>query len=126
MISLNSRPRKPLRGLKAAAQVAKSLEGRQTLDLDEKIIEQFNGDKQLAMMWRSFVIHNKWVIINSHGRYVITEKGNRWTSRILQLIVLTFHAPVAAYLPIHLEPIATSLFYRTLDQLHYNIFSQSI
>jgi hypothetical protein len=110
MISLNSRPRKPLRGLKAAAQVAKSLEGRQTLDLDEKIIEQFNGDKQLAMMWRSFVIHNKWVTINSHGRYVITEKGNRWTNRILQLIVLTFHAPVAAYLPIHLEPIATSLF----------------
>jgi hypothetical protein len=110
MISLNSRPRKPLRGLKAAAQIAKSLEGRQTLDVDEKIIEQFNGDKQLAMMWRSFVIHNKWVTINSHGRYVITEKGNRWRSKILQLFVLTFHAPVADYLPIHLEPLATSLF----------------
>ena len=110
MISLNSRPRKPLRGLKAAAQLAKSLEGSQTLDFDEKIIEQFNGDKQLAMMWRSFVIHNKWVTINSHGRYVITEKGNRWRSKILQLFVLTFHAPVAAYLLIHLEPLAASLF----------------
>lgn len=109
MISLNSRPRKPLRGLKAAAQVAKSLEGSQTLDF-ERIIEQFNGDKQLAMMWRSFVIHNKWVTINSHGRYVITEKGNRWRSKILQLFVLTSHAPVVAYLPIHLEPLATSMF----------------
>lgn len=110
MISLNSRRRKPLRGLEAAAQVAKSLEGSQTLDVEEKIIEQFNGDKQLAMMWRSFVIHNKWVTRNSHGRYVITEKGNLWRSRILKLSTLTFHAPVVACLSIHSEPLATSLF----------------
>lgn len=43
MISLNARRRKPLRGLEAAAQVAKSLEGSQTLDVEEKIIEQFYG-----------------------------------------------------------------------------------
>ena len=110
MINPNSRRRKPLRELEAAAQVAKSLEGSQTLDLEEKIIEQFNGDKQLAMMWRAFVIHNKWVTINSHGRYVITEKGNLWGSRILKLFALTFHAPVVACLAIHFEPLATSLF----------------
>jgi hypothetical protein len=114
MTNLNSRSRKPLRGLEAAVQVAKSLEGGQTLDLDDKIIEQFNGDKQLAIMWRSFVIHNKWIAINSHGRYVITEKGNLWRSRILKLFALIFHAPLAACLPIclltHLEPLATYLF----------------
>ena len=44
------RHRKPLRGLEAAAQVAKSLEGSLALDLQEKIIEQFDGDRQLATL----------------------------------------------------------------------------
>ncbi len=111
MVTPNPRNRKPLRGLKAAAQVAKSLEGGIALDLDKKIVEQFNGDKQLAIMWRSFVVHNKWVTINSHGRYVMTEKGSRWIRRIFQLFVVTFHAPAAAaFLPIHFEPLTDALF----------------
>jgi hypothetical protein len=73
MVTPNPRYRKPLSGLEAAAQVAKSLEGTLALDLDEKIIEQFNGDKQLATMWKSFVLHNKWVTINSQGRYVCND-----------------------------------------------------
>ena len=101
--------RKPLRGLKAAAQVAKSLEGSLALGLEEKIIEQFNGDKQLAIICKSFVLHNKWITINSQGRYVITEKGNQRIRRILQLLVAALLIP-AATLSIDLESLTIPLF----------------
>jgi hypothetical protein len=110
MMTPNPRHRKPLRGLKAAAQVAKSLEGSLALDLEEKIIEQFNGDKQLATMWKFFVLHNKWVTINSQGRYVMTEKGRQRIRRILQLFVVALHIPAAAFLHIHLERLTVPLF----------------
>jgi hypothetical protein len=109
MVTHYPQQRKPLRGLKAAAQVAKSLEGSLALGLEEKIIEQFNGDKQLATMWKSFVLHNKWITINSQGRYVMTEKGNQRIRRILQFLVATLHIP-AATLPIDLESLTLPLF----------------
>jgi hypothetical protein len=99
----------PLRGLKAAAQVAKSLEGSLALGLEENIIEQFNGDKQLAIIWKYFVLHNKWITINSQGRYVITEKGNQRIRRILQLLVAALLIP-AATLSIDLESLTIPLF----------------
>jgi hypothetical protein len=104
------RHKKPLRGLEAAAQVAKSLEGSLALDLNEKIIEQFSGDKQLATMWKSFVVHNKWVTIDSQGRYVMTKKGSQWIRRMLRLSVVALHTPATASLPIHLEPLTLPLF----------------
>lgn len=110
MIAPKARHRKSFRGLEAAAQVAKSLEGRPARDLEEKIIEQFNGDKQLATMWKSFVAHNKWVTINSQGRYAMTEKGSQQIRRILRLSVVALHAPATAFLPIHLEPLMLPLF----------------
>ena len=109
MVTHYPQQRKSLRGLKAAAQVAKSLEGSLASGLEEKIIAQFNGDKQLATMWKSFVLHNKWITINSQGRYVMTEKGNQRIRRILQLPVAALHIP-AATLPIDLEPITLPLF----------------
>jgi hypothetical protein len=110
MVTPNPQHRKPLRGLEAAAQVAQSLEGSLALDVDEKIIEQFSGDKQLATMWKSFVVHNKWVTINSQGRYVMTEKGSQWIRRILRLFVVALHTPATAFLYIHLEPLTLPLF----------------
>ncbi len=110
MVTHNPRYRKPLRGLKAAAQVAMSLEGNLALDLEDKIVEHFNGDKQLATIWKSFVLHNKWVIINSQGRYVITEKGRRWTRRTLQSLVVASHSSAAVFLPINLERLTVPLF----------------
>jgi hypothetical protein len=110
MVTPYPRYRKPLRGLKAAAQVAMSLEGSLALDSEDKIVEHFNGDKELATMWKSFVLHNKWVTINSQGRYVITEKGKRWIRRILQPLVAGLHSFAAVFLPIHLERLTVPLF----------------
>lgn len=110
MVTPNLRYRKPLRGLKAAAQVAMSLEGSLTFDSEDKIIQHFNGDKQLAIMWKSFVLHNKWVTINSQGRYVITEKGKQWIRRILQPLVGGLHSLAAVFLPIHLERLIVPFF----------------
>ena len=74
-----------------------SLEGILALDSEDKIVEHFNGDKELATMWKSFVLHNKWVTINSQGRYVITEKGKRWIRRILQPLVAGLHSFAAFF-----------------------------
>ncbi len=111
MVTPNPRYRKPLRGLKAAAQVAMSLEGSLALDSEDKIVQHFAGDKQLATMWKSFVLHNKWVTINSQGRYVITAKGREWIRRrMLQPLVVGLHSSAAIFLPIHLESLALPLF----------------
>lgn len=57
-----------------------------------------------------FVLHNKWVIVNSQGSYEMTEKGNQRIRRILQLLVAALHAPAAASLPIDLERLTVPLF----------------
>lgn len=76
-----------LRGLKAAAYIAKSLsEGKKK----EQIVEEFGGDKQLVEMLWSFAYHNRWLAKEGpKDNFVLTEKGRERVSRLLKSFAAT-------------------------------------
>ena len=47
---------------------------------ESEIIEQFGGDKQIMEIWRSFLVHNKWVE-HPNEKWEVTLKGREWIEK---------------------------------------------
>ena len=58
---------------------------------ESEIVELFGGDMQLVMLWRSFIIHNKWINKSptTDGKWEITNKGKEMVKKYGSRICLT-------------------------------------
>ena len=66
-------------GLNQAAFVLHSLVAGETKD---DITRAFNDDAQMVEMWFLFLKYNRWMIEESHGKWLITPKGSWWVEKL--------------------------------------------
>jgi DNA-binding IclR family transcriptional regulator len=74
------RPR-ALRGLDQALFILEHLcEG----ELEDKIVQEFEGDKQLVQLWLNFLKHNHWVKYDiAECQWTMTERSKEWAAGVL-------------------------------------------
>lgn len=48
---------------------------------EKEIIERFEDDQQIVEIWKSFLIHNRW-IEHPDGKWEVTPKGAEWIQKV--------------------------------------------